>query len=55
MEATGASNSDVGIQLLLNVGNAVVSAKTDRSKMATQLNAVAQSMQALGPQDEYEG
>lgn len=55
MEATGATNSEVGIQLLLNVGNAVVSAKADRSKMATQLNAVAQSMQALSPQDEYEG
>ncbi len=54
MEATGAANSDVGIQLLLNVGTAIVST-TDRSKMATQLNAVAQSMQALGPQDEYEG
>ena len=55
MEATGSANSDVGLQLLLNVGNAIVSTNTDRSKMATQLNAVAQSMQALGPQDEYEG
>ncbi len=55
MEATGAANSDVGIQMLANVGNAIVSAKAERSKMATQLNAVAQSMQALGPQDEYEG
>ena len=55
MEATGAAYSDVGIQLLSHVGNAVVSAKADCNKMATQLNAVAQSMQALGPLDEYEG
>ena len=55
MEATGAANSDVGLQLLSNVGNAIISTKSERSMMATQLNAVAQSMQALGPQDEYEG
>ncbi|PWU16007.1 MAG: hypothetical protein C5B45_01470 [Chlamydiae bacterium] len=57
MEATGAANSDVGIQLLLNVGNAIVSAKTDRrsSKRATQLNAVAQSMQHLAHKMNYEG
>lgn len=55
MGATGSANSDVGLQLLLNVGHAIISAKADRNKMATQLNAVAQSMQALGPQDEYEG
>ena len=52
MEATGAANSDVGLQLLSNVGNAIISTKSERSMMATQLNAVAQSMQALGPQDE---
>lgn len=55
MEATGAAHKDVGIQLLSNLGNAVFSAKAGASEMASKLNALAQSMHALGPQDEYEG
>src|ERR1700733_11311513 len=33
MEATGAAYSNVGIQLLTNLGNAVVSAKAGRNEM----------------------
>ena len=55
MEATGAAHKDVGIQLLSNLGNAVFSTKAGATEMASKLNALAQSMHALGPQDEYEG
>lgn len=55
LEATGAGNSSVGIQLFSNLGKAIVPAKANGKETAKHLNQIAQSMQALAPQDEYEG
>lgn len=54
-EATGASNNAVGIQLLSNLGQGIIPAKAGIKTMAKLLNRTAESMHALGPQDEYEG
>lgn len=55
MEATGAVHRSIGMQFFITLGNAVVSAKASPTEMAAQLNTIAQSMQAFGPEDEYEG
>jgi hypothetical protein len=55
MEATGAANSTVGLQLLTNLAKAAISSKVKGGDIANQLNTLSQSMQALGPEDEYEG
>lgn len=55
MEATGAVHRSIGMQFFINLGNAVVSSNASPTEMAAQLNTIAQSMQAFGPEDEYEG
>ncbi len=55
MKATGAAHSDVGIHLLINLGNSIASSKTGLSEKATKMNAISLAMQSMGPQDEYEG
>ena len=55
MEATGAAQSDVGIQLLINLGNSIASSKAGLNEKATQMNTIALAMQSMGPEDEYEG
>jgi hypothetical protein len=54
-EATGAVNCKVGLQLLSITGKAIGPSKTSGQELAKQLDTLAQSMQALAPQDEYEG
>ena len=55
MEATGAANSIVGMKILTDVAKAIVPSKINAKEFGKQLNRIAQSMQALAPQDEYEG
>lgn len=55
LEATGAVDSAIGLQFLSNVGKSLIPEKVKNEELAKQLNAVAQSMQALAPQDSYEG
>lgn len=55
LEATGAANRAVGLYLLTNVGKALIPAKAKNEEVAKQLDRLAQSMQTLAPQDEYEG
>lgn len=55
MEATGSSDPHVGIKLLSNLGQAIIPKNATPPEMAKHLNTIAQSMQALAPQDNYEG
>ena len=53
--ATGSANSTIGLQLLTNLGKAIIPPNAKGKEIASQLNTIAQSMQAFAPQDEYEG
>ncbi|CDZ80273.1 hypothetical protein BN1013_00780 [Candidatus Rubidus massiliensis] len=55
MQATGASNPESGLQLITSMTKAAVPTKAKGKELARQLNGLAQAMQALAPQDEYEG
>jgi hypothetical protein len=55
MAATGAADTTVGLHLLSNAGSAFVASKATGKELANQLNTLALTMQALTPQDEYEG
>ena len=55
MEATGTANPNLGISMLSKVAQAILPSKADAKTVADQFNMSAQSMQALAPQDEYEG
>lgn len=55
MEVTGAANKLVGLQLIKNVAKATVSSNIQGKELVQQLNIAAKFMQALAPQDEYEG
>ena len=55
MSATGSAYDTVGLHILTNLSKAIVPAKANLTEMASILNTVAQSMQALAPQDEFEG
>lgn len=55
LNATGSANSTIGLQILTNLGKAILPANAKGKEIASRLNTIAQSMQALAPQDEYEG
>ncbi len=55
LDVTGSANSDVGLQLLNNVGKAIVSGKAGIKDFVKQMGTIALSMQAMAPQDEFEG
>ena len=55
MEFTGSANRTVALQLLTNVAKAIVPVKAKGEELAKQIDSIALSMQALAPQDEYEG
>lgn len=54
-EITGASNCDAGLQLLANLGKAIIPSKVERKEAVKLLNKAAVFMQDLAPQDAYEG
>lgn len=53
-EVTGASNCVVGLQLLSNFA-LTLPTHANLKSTAERMNMIANSMRALGPQDEYEG
>ncbi len=55
LNTTGATNRTVGMQLISKVASAIVPAKAGVKEMSNQMGIVAELMQALAPQDEYEG
>lgn len=55
MEATGSKNPAVAIQLFLSIGKAISSTMTLGGELAQSFDIFAKAMQALAPQDEYEG
>ena len=55
MDVTGSAESDVGLQLLNNVGKAIVSGKAGIKDFVKQMGTIALSMQVMAPQDEFEG
>ena len=55
LDATGSANSTVGLQLLSNLGNAIVPAKAKGKDLVNHLDKITQTMHAFAPQDEYEG
>lgn len=55
LEATGSANRNVGISMLINILKAIAPTKSNNKEAATRLDTVAQSMQMMAPQDEYEG
>lgn len=55
METTGSVNPSVGLRLLILAGQAVISSKSNNKELAERLDGLAQAMQTLSPQDEYEG
>lgn len=54
MKVTGTADRSVAIQLLSNLGKALIPSKVKGKELVSQLNIVAHSMHALAPQDEYE-
>jgi hypothetical protein len=55
LQATGTINRTTGIHLLTTAGQAIISGKSNNKEIADRLDGLAQTMQTLAPQDEYEG
>lgn len=55
LAATGAINTSVGLQFMASLSKTLAQGKVKGKELANQLNSLAQAMQALAPQDEYEG
>lgn len=55
LDITGAANSTIGLQWLTSVGKAIIPAKADLKEFVRQMQTVTLTMQALAPQDEFEG
>jgi len=55
MEITGASNSSMGIDLLVKAGNSLTLNFNNVKETVALLENLAHSMRSLAPQDEYEG
>ncbi len=55
MEVTGSSDSTVGVHFLTILGKAMIPAKANLREFSSQIGTIAKTMQALAPQDEYEG
>jgi hypothetical protein len=55
LQATGTINRTTGLHLLTTAGQAIVSNKSNNKEIAERLDGLAQTMQTLAPQDEYEG
>jgi hypothetical protein len=54
LSTTGASNGTVGMQLFTHLAKALIPGK-NLKEISNHMHTVAQLMQALAPQDEYEG
>lgn len=55
MAATGTADRILGIEMLSNIIRVILPEKANAEEMAEKFNTLAKSMQALAPQDEYEG
>ncbi len=55
LASTGAINTSVSLQLMASFSKTLTQGKVKGKKLANWLNSLAQTMQALAPQDEYEG
>lgn len=53
--ATGSANRIIGLHMISKAGKALISSKATNNEIAEQLDILTQSMQALAPQDDYEG
>jgi hypothetical protein len=54
MESTGCADLHVGLNFLSKLSNALISAKANNKEIAQHLNTLAQTIQTLAPQDQFE-